>query len=327
MRWPPADNAWVTSPLPPAEPVYGPPPRIGHSPWFHLLLFLLTFVTMTQFGANFFVNYVSAVGTRQVIVPLPVALLGGLWFSVPALIIMTAHEFGHYFACRYYRIPASLPYFIPLPFIGLFGTLGAVIRMGLPRTRRALFDVGIAGPIAGFLALIPVALYGVSHSYVVQLSRPVALRGGLELGDPLLLTLLQQAFFGTLNNHALFVMHPAVVASWFGLLVTVLNLFPAGQLDGGHIAHALLGRRSRYVTLAALLVLLGLAVLVSASWALWAGLLVLMTLAFGLDHPPVAQEQGAIGIGRIVLTVFAVAMFALSFTPAPISPLDFVGGR
>ena len=115
-----------------------------------------------------------------------------MWFSVPALLILGAHELGHYFACRYYRIPASLPYFVPAPAFSIVGTLGAVIRMALPRTRRALFDVGIAGPIAGFLVLLPLAIYGVSHSYVVRLPRAVALQGGLELGDPLLLTLLQQ---------------------------------------------------------------------------------------------------------------------------------------
>jgi membrane-associated protease RseP (regulator of RpoE activity) len=327
VRWSDQDNAWVTGPLtePDADP--GPGGRVGSRPWVHLLLFVLTFVTMTWAGSSFFLNYVSAVGTRRVIITPMTALLGGLWFSVPALLILGAHEFGHYFACRYYRIPASLPYFVPAPAFSIVGTLGAVIRMALPRTRKALFDVGIAGPIAGFLTLLPLAVYGVSHSYVVRLPRAVALQGGLELGDPLLLTLLEKAFFGTLPNHSLFVMHPTGFAVWFGLLATALNLFPAGQLDGGHIVHALVGRASRYVTIASILVLVTLAVFVSTSWAVWSVLLVLMTYAFGLDHPPVGAEHLPIGNARVVLGVFAVVMFVLSFTPVPISPIDFIGRR
>ena len=324
-RWSADDNAWVSGPLTPGPEM--PAVRVGSRPWVHLLLFVLTFVTMTLAGSSFFLNYVSAVGTRRVSVTQAAALLGGLWFSVPALLILGSHEFGHYFACRYYRIPASLPYFVPAPAFSIVGTLGAVIRMALPRTRRALFDVGIAGPIAGFLVLLPLAIYGVSHSYVVRLPRAVALQGGLELGDPLLLTLLQKAFFGTLPNRALFVMHPTGFAAWFGLLATALNLFPAGQLDGGHIVHAIVGRASRYVTIVSILVLLAMAVFVSSSWIVWSGLLVLMTYAFGLDHPRVGEEHLPLGTGRLILGVFAVVMFVLSFTPVPISPIDFIGRR
>lgn len=340
MRWSDQDNAWVTGPLTPADTGVDRRVRVGSPPWVHLLLFVLTFVTMTLAGSSFFLNYITAVGTRRVLLPpgtvllggwvfvppLPV-LLGGLWFSVPALLILGAHEFGHYFACRYYRIPASLPYFVPAPAFSIVGTLGAVIRMALPRTRKALFDVGIAGPIAGFLTLLPLAVYGVTHSYVVRLPNALALRGGLELGDPLLLTLLERAVFGKFPDHTLFVMHPTGFAVWFGLLATALNLFPAGQLDGGHIVHAIVGRASRYVTMVSIAVLLTLAVFVSSSWAVWTVLLVLMTYAFGLDHPPVAEEHLPIGKARLALGLFAVVMFALSFTPVPISPVDFIGRR
>jgi membrane-associated protease RseP (regulator of RpoE activity) len=122
-------------------------------------------------------------------------------------------------------------------------------------------------------------------------------------------------------------MHPTGFAAWFGLLATALNLFPAGQLDGGHIVHAILGRASRYVTIASILTLLALAVFVSPSWAVWTVLLVLMTYSFGLDHPPVGEEHLPIGGTRLALALFAVVMFALSFTPVPISPVDFVGRR
>jgi membrane-associated protease RseP (regulator of RpoE activity) len=340
VQWSDRDNAWVTGPLTPADTALDHGVRVGHRPWVHLLLFALTFLTMTLAGSGFFLNYITAVGTRRVLLPPAIALfggwilvppvpvlLGGLWFSVPALLILGAHEFGHYFACRYYRIPASLPYFVPAPAFSIVGTLGAVIRMALPRTRKALFDVGIAGPIAGFLTLLPLAVYGVTHSYAVRLPRAVALQGGLELGDPLLLTLLEKAVFGTLPDHTLFVMHPTGFAVWFGLLATALNLFPAGQLDGGHIVHALVGRASRYVTIVSIVVLLALAVFVSASWAVWTVLLVLMTYAFGLDHPPVGGEHLPIGKARVALGVFAIVMFVLSFTPVPISPIDFIGRR
>ncbi len=315
----------MTGPLTPAATT--PDVRVGSRWWVHLLLLLATFVTMTLAGRTFFLTYISAVGIRRVNVPAAVELVGGLWFSIPALLILGSHELGHYFACRYYRIPASLPYFVPAPALSIVGTLGAVIRMALPRTRRALFDVGIAGPIAGFVVLVPLAVYGVAHSYVVQLPRAVSLQGGYELGDPLLLTLLQQFYFGNLPDRALFVMHPTGFAAWFGLLATALNLFPAGQLDGGHIVHAIVGRASRYVTIVSILVLLSLAVLVSSSWAVWTVLLLLMTYSFGLDHPPVGEEHLPIGKSRLILAAFAVVMFVLSFTPVPISPIDFVGGR
>lgn len=325
-RWSAADSTWVTGPLTPVNPDDGQFRRVGHPGWFHLLLLLLTFVTMTWAGSGFFLNYISGIGTRRVTVTAATALLGGLWFSVPALLILGSHELGHYFACRYYRIPASLPYFIPAPGFSIVGTLGAVIRMALPRTRRALFDVGIAGPIAGFLVLLPLAVFAVSHSYVIRLPRAIPFQG-MELGDPLLLTLLERLYFGTLPTHSVLVLHPTGFAVWFGLLATALNLFPAGQLDGGHIVHAIVGRASRYVTIASILILLGLAVFVSYSWAVWTVLLVLMTYAFGLDHPPVGEEHKPIGTARLVLAGFAVVMFVLSFTPVPISATDFLGGR
>lgn len=303
------------------------PVRVRSRLWVHVLLLVLTFLTTTWAGASFYVNYITAIGTR----PLPPGtqmlplLIGGLWFSLPALLILGSHEMGHYVACRYYRIPATLPYFLPVP--TLVGTFGAVIRMGLPRTKRALFDVGIAGPIAGFIVLIPVAIFGVSQSYIVRLPENFRLTGGLYLGDPLLLTWLQRLFHGVMPPGHDFVMHPAGFAAWFGLLATAFNLFPAGQLDGGHIVHALVGRWSRYVTLVTLSVLIVLGLTVSSSWIVWSLLLTVMTVSFGLDHPPVQDEHRPIDRRRMYLALFAVVMFALSFTPVPISPIDFVGGR
>lgn len=316
----------MTGPLPPPEL---PSVQVGSKPWVHLLLLVLTFASMTLAGAGMYRGYLTAIN----LAPLPggtttvTLLLGGLWFSIPALLILGSHEMGHYVACRYYRIPASLPYFVPLPLISIVGTIGAVIRMAVPQTRRALFDVGIAGPIAGFLVLLPFAAFGVSQSYIVRLPGAIPAANIINLGDPYLLTLLQDLFFGTLPPRSLFVMHPTGFAAWFGLLATAFNLFPAGQLDGGHIVHALVGRRSRYVTLATVSILVILAVFVSSSWIVWTALLVMMMYAFGLDHPPVGDEHVPLGAFRIGLAVFAVLMFALSFTPVPMSAAEFLGGR
>ena len=310
----------------PPTPVDELPRRPGSSPWLHVLLLVLTFATMTWAGAAFFLNYITSVGLRPVPRNLTTmrALVGGLWFSVPALLILATHEMGHYVACRYYRIPASLPYFIPGP--TLVGTFGAVIRMAVPTTRRALFDVGIAGPIAGFVALVPFAIYGILHSYVVRLPRAIPLQGAQNLGDPLLITQLQHLLLPS-GPSDLFVMHPAGFAAWFGLLATVLNLFPAGQLDGGHIVHALIGRKSRYVTVGTILTLLTLGVTVSGTWLFWGVLITAMSYMVGLDHPPVDDEHVPIGTARLVLAVCAVLIFILSFTPVPLSPVELVGGR
>jgi membrane-associated protease RseP (regulator of RpoE activity) len=301
-----------------------PPLRPGSRGWVHLLLLVLTFVTMTMAGAGFYVNYLSGVGTR----PLPPNLsswdmwVGGLWYSVPALLILGTHEMGHYVACRYYRIPASLPYFIPAPL--LLGTLGAVIKMAVPRTRRALFDVGIAGPIAGFAVAVPAAIFGITHSYVSPIPATYQL-SGIELGDPLLLTWLMQLVHGETPARHMFVMHPTGFGAWFGLLATALNLIPVGQLDGGHIVHALVGRRSRFVTLTAMLVMFALAATVSSAWILWALLLAAMLWFFGVDHPPVHDEHVPIGRTRVWLGLFALVMFVLCFTPRPISPIELLG--
>lgn len=334
-------SSHVPQPVPPGQPNPGwsatqdvrlsPPPaapeHVGSRPWVHLLLLMLTFATTTFAGATFYANFITAIGTR----PFPPQTtfsdlyIGGLWFSVPALLILGAHEMGHYVACRYYRIPATLPYFIPAP--GLVGTFGAVIRMAVPHTRKALFDIGIAGPIAGFLVLIPVALFGVAQSFITQVPPGYRLTNGTELGDPLLLTLLQQTIFPPLARGQALVMHPAGFAAWFGLMATVLNLFPAGQLDGGHIVRALFGRLSRYVTLGTMLTLVILGVTVSFTWLFWGCLIGLMIYFFGLDHMPVDDEHTPMGGTRILLALFAVLIFVLSFTPVPISPTEFIGAR
>ena len=168
-----------------------------------------------------------------------------MWYSVPLLAILTAHEFGHYFACRYYNVDATLPYFIPAP-LPLTGTLGAVIRIreAFP-SKRALFDIGVAGPIAGFVVLVPLLIWGISMSTV----GPVP-DGAIYFGEPLLWKLLEWAFFGFIPAGSDVMLHPVGFAAWWGMLATALNLLPFGQLDGGHIMYARLGRYATRVSAA-----------------------------------------------------------------------------
>jgi membrane-associated protease RseP (regulator of RpoE activity) len=223
---------------------------------------------------------------------------------------------GHYVACRYYDVDASLPYFLPIPFT-LTGTLGAFIRIREPIPyKRWLFDIGIAGPIAGFLVAVPALFIGIAMSRVV----PIHGQAGIELGEPLLLKAASWVFWGSMPETQTLVLHPIAFAAWFGLLATALNLFPVGQLDGGHISYAVLGRRSTQVTVA----MIGVAILLSyrsASWIVWTVVIIAMLFAFGVRHPPVIDEDVPLDNARKILAIVAAIIFVLCFTPAPIQEL------
>jgi membrane-associated protease RseP (regulator of RpoE activity) len=283
-----------------------------------VVLFLLTLLTTTVLGAyhylafeaNFSVEGAAPGLTAQM-------LLHGFWYSASILAILGAHELGHYFACRYYRVDASLPYFLPAPL--LTGTFGAFIRIRQPiASKRQLFDIGIAGPIAGFVVAVPVLFVGVSLSRVVPIPDDFV---GLELGEPLLFQVAAWLIWPSLPEGSSINMHPMAFAAWFGLLATALNLFPVGQLDGGHISYAVLGRRSTIVTLVTVLCLIGLA-FVSLSWIVWTILIVTMMIVFGPRHPSTADEDEPLDRTRLWLAAFAVLMFVLCFTPAPIELWD-----
>jgi membrane-associated protease RseP (regulator of RpoE activity) len=259
--------------------------------WLHLVLFLLT------------------VGSTW--------LLGGWAYSITVLGILGCHEFGHYFACRYYDVDASLPYFLPGPLITIFGTLGAVIRIREPiPSKRMLFDIGIAGPIAGFLVAAPAMFVGVALSTVV----PIGSGDGWWFGEPLLVKLAARLLWGALPDGQTLALHPIGFAAWFGLLATALNLFPVGQLDGGHISYAVLGRRSTYVTIATIATVLALAVR-STSWIVWTVVMIAMLSVFGLHHPRTIDEDVPLDRTRLILAIVAAIIFALCFTPAPIERL------
>jgi membrane-associated protease RseP (regulator of RpoE activity) len=289
--------------------------------WLHVLLLVLTVVTTTYVGALHYFSFDAGFGAgAQALVPAlgdPAFYLPGLWFSGTVLAILGTHEMGHYLACRYYRVDASLPFFLPAP-LPLTGTLGAFIRIRsrMP-SKIALFDIGIAGPIAGFLVAMPTLLVGLTLSVVEQVPADFT---GLELGEPLLFQAAAWLIWGDVADGLSINMHPMAFASWFGLLATALNLFPIGQLDGGHVAYAVFGRRSTLLSLGTVLVIIGLT-FVSSSWIVWTVLTVLMLLAVGPHHPPTLDDSTELDPVRRGLAVFALVMLIVCFTPAPIEIL------
>jgi membrane-associated protease RseP (regulator of RpoE activity) len=282
-------------------------------------LLVLTALTTMLVGLGHYAAFLSELGARTVNAGWS-SLGYGAWYSATILAILGAHEMGHYVACRYYRVDASLPYFIPAVGV-LTGTFGAVIRIREPILyKRALFDIGIAGPIAGFVVAVPALFLGLALSNVVPLPRGFQ---GLELGEPLLFKAASWLVWGAPAQGLTVNIHPMAFAAWFGLLATALNLFPIAQLDGGHISYAVLGRRSTYVTYGALLCAAALT-LVSLSWLVWTVMIVAMLFVAGPRHPPVMDELVPLDRTRQWLAVFAIVMFALCFTPAPIELLDLV---
>jgi membrane-associated protease RseP (regulator of RpoE activity) len=284
--------------------------------WLHLLLFALTVVTTTTMGAFHYASFVDDFrGSAELPMPFASLLVRGLWYSATVLGILGCHELGHYFACRYYDVDASLPFFLPLPPPFLTGTLGAVIRIREPfPSKRALFDIGIAGPIAGFAVTVPTLFLGIAMSHLVRLPEAFV---GYELGEPPLLKLASWLVWGTAPQGYTLNLHPMAFAAWFGMLATALNLFPIGQLDGGHISYAVLGHRSVYVTFVAITIVATMGIFTS-SWVVFALLTIVMLVMFGPRHPKVVDEHVRLSGTRLLLALFAVVMFVLCFTPSPI---------
>ena len=309
-----------------SDATYTPPMPVDYrrrdATWKYALLFVLTVLTTTAAGAAHYASFQVGFTGSDIPFTWPELFVRGFWYSVPILAILGTHELGHYYACRYYGVDASKPYFLPMPFV-LTGTLGAFIRIRQPiPSKRQLFDIGIAGPIAGFVVAVPVLFLGMYLSQVVEL--PPDLEGsGFRIGKPLLYSAVRWLTFGPVPEGSIVNIHPVLFAAWFGLLATALNLFPIGQLDGGHISYAVLGRKSTAVTITMLLCLVGLTFW-SLSWAVWAGLMILMLVAFGPRHPRTPDEEEPLDRTRMWLALFALVMFVLCFTPAPIEPLDFV---
>jgi membrane-associated protease RseP (regulator of RpoE activity) len=290
--------------------------------WLHLTLLVLTTASTTLVGADWYASYISDFG-RQSITFHPGLILHGFWYSGTILLILGAHELGHYLACRYYQVDASLPFFIPMPIV-LTGTLGAFIKIREPiPTKRMLFDIGVAGPLAGFVFAVPALFIGVSMSPVVAVPTDLV---GFHLGEPLLFRAAAWLTWGSVPDGYSLNLHPMAFAAWFGLLATALNLFPIGQLDGGHISYAVLGKRSTAVTIGSI----GVAVCLtyfSTSWLVWTFLLIAMTLAMGPRHPRTIDEDIPLNRARIWLALAAMIVFVLCFTPNPIEPTELLAAH
>ncbi|WHZ23981.1 MAG: Peptidase M50 [Nitrospira sp.] len=272
------------------------------------LLFLSTVFTVLWAGA-YQTNSNPLVGPWNFLVDDPQALWRGVPFAATLLGILVTHELGHYVLSRIHCVPASLPLFIPgLPHF--VGTFGAIIRMRAPVTdRRALFDIGVAGPIAGFVVAVIALVIGLRLSTVV----PVQTGYGLHLGEPLLLQFVSWLVIGPLPPTADVILHPIGFAAWFGLFITSLNLLPIGQLDGGHVAYALWGARQRNVAIALVPILMLFGWLGWKGWFLWVGLAGMM----GLAHPPVRNPDRELGGIRVLVGWVALVIFAVTFSWEP----------
>ena len=281
----------------------------------HGILFLLTLLSTTivgvvlaqSFQAGRPVTLEQYIDIFSTIWARPAALVDGLPFSLTLMTILLAHEMGHYLACRYYGIDATLPFFLPFP--TLIGTLGAFIRIRSPiYTRRALFDVGIAGPIAGFVALLPALVIGIAQSKILP---GIASQGDVVFGVPALQRAMEWLILPGARSSDIY-LHPVARAAWVGILATALNLLPIGQLDGGHILYSFAGQRHKLLSRLFVVALVPLGIFYWKGWLVWAGL-----LFFGLRHPVICDVSN-LGPNRAKLGIAALIIFLLTFTITPI---------
>lgn len=313
--------------------------RPGDRPLLNLALLGLTLCT--TFASGFFVVEGSV----------PERLQQGLMFSLSLVLILGSHEMGHYLYARYHGVDTSLPYFIPfVPFPFGFGTLGAVIRIRsrIP-TRNALVDIGAAGPLAGLAVALPLLVFGVAHSRLIDsppvpsaflgqssgihLARllfeyvqhklagippaPEAVGQGAQLtffGDNLFLLAIQRLVVGPLPPGKDLLMHPVMLAGWFGLLVTMLNLIPIGQLDGGHVTYALFGRHAERIGKLFSAALLALCLFWSVSWLVW---WLLTSKLVGFKHPEVTEPAVPLTRGRLIVAALCLLALLCCMMPAP----------
>ena len=282
----------------------------------HVGLFLATLLT-TLLAGTLLLGGVSPVELWL----RPRRILVGLPFAASLLTILGVHEFGHYTFGRLHGMPISLPYFIPVPPVPpfLLGTLGALIRLrGAVRDRRALFDMAVAGPLAGLIVAVPIYALGLRLSSVVRMpSGPAGDVGYVQFGDAILPKLIERMVLGTLPADHDILLHPVGVAAWFGFFVTALNLIPAGQLDGGHIIYALFGRRHALISKLTVGALVAIGVLFgSVNWLVWA---VLIVALMGFQHGPTMDDITSLSPGRRALGLFALILLFLLTPPVPLS--------
>ena len=316
------------------QPIYEEKPVVKKKRfgiWLNILLFILTFISVVMAGIQWLGRNPFEIGNFPL----------GLTYGILIITFLSLHEFGHYFAAKYHKVQVTLPYYIPFPLIfNPFGTMGAVIRMKEHiKSRKALFDIGIAGPIAGFIAAAAMLIYGMTHlppfEYIYSIHPEYQGTGvpitGFSFGPNLLylgfakiFTSSPDVFLPPMNE---MYHYPFLCVGWFGLLVTALNLLPVGQLDGGHIIYALFKSSHKFIArvffgitlgmgLMGLLPYVGIDFLADyglLNWLVWA---LLMFFVIRIDHPPFVDPE-PIGTGRKLLGVFALFMFVSSFTPVP----------
>lgn len=294
------------------------------------------------FAATFFTTTVAGVAWLNLDPFDLYNFAAGLPYSLSLLFILTCHEFGHYFAARYHGVNATLPYYIPAPFIPgflSFGTFGAVIRTTTPvPNKRAMFDIGAAGPLAGFAATLLVLIYGFTHlpgrEFITAIhpdyfAAPQPVDGALTFGRTLLYDFLSLTLADPMNDFvppmSEMYHYPYLITGWFGLLVTAMNLLPVGQLDGGHIAYAMFGDRHRHIARGAFILILTLGVLgwlpeagieTSVGWFGWFFWAVILFFIIKLDHPPV-EDETPLDPNRMLTGWITFGILAVSFAPTP----------
>jgi len=280
-------------------------------PWINIALFGLTCISTLLMGTALMAMYTNTLDDLgpfvSQIVRSPSVLLTGLPFSFAIMTILLGHEMGHYLTCRYYGIDATLPYFIPAP--TLVGTMGAFIRIKSPILHRAaLLEVGIAGPIVGFVLAIPTLIVALAKSGFVA---PTS--SGIGLGEPLIFKLLEAIMRKTPPPGMEINLHPIGIAAWFGFFATALNLLPVGQLDGGHVSYALFRGVHKRISQALLFTLIPLGLFYWQGWLLWTTVL----LIIGFRHPMTLDDSIPLRTRHAWLGWIGLAMFVLSFTPMP----------
>lgn len=309
--------------------------------WLHIGLFILTFITTTIAGAEWTTGTMGPYTFDM--------LFSGLTYSLAILFVITCHEFGHYFAAKYHKVDATLPYYIPFPpilgFIN-FGTMGAVIKTTAPvRTKKAMFDIGISGPIAGFIASLGILIYGFLNvpgkDYILSIHpdyfTPEYGTTGLQLvfGDTILFSFLKMLFIDSSQFFppmSEIYHYPFLCVGWFGLLITAMNMFPVGQLDGGHIAYTMFGEKNHYaiaVISFVLLFIFGLSGFVDSmlslnlniGWSGWLFWALILYFVIRLKHPPIVDDT-PLDSRRMLLGYTSFVILLLSFSPTPIMILS-----
>lgn len=289
-----------------------PPPRAW---WPNLLLFLATVISVLIVGTSLALPPAGSLRQDEVIGWIFANLWRGLPYAISILLILGAHELGHYFAARRHKLAVTLPYFIPLPFLSPFGTMGAFIQLRQPmRNRKVLLDVGAAGPLAGLVFAVPILFIGLAMANTGPITP-----GGVYEGDSLLYAFAKIATFGEFlprNGIDVYIDSSQLAwAGWTGLLVSALNLIPIGQLDGGHILYSLIGERARWLYYPLLAVMIGL-VFITDVWLLW----VILLLLFGRMYATPLDMITPLDKPRQAVGILAMVIFLLIFVPTPMTP-------